>query len=247
MTPGKQKNLLPSISRPLLFAAVIVGVGFHLSLFLLLKIQLPEEPQPPSELAFVAFEGKAQSESLIVREQGLLFDSSPLFMPTNWNFSSQYDEVASLRESAELYDPFPPELMLPEVEFPLDTFAMSSPSPELFIPSSPSFIMAKLGRKPRDSAREPGGTSSYEVLNIYTGEIILRDAIPESLMPLRPDSVWEPVRLYLNMHAGSPVGPPLIVDSSGFPEWDRTLLRYLQNPEFYRHLPDGYFEIHCFP
>jgi hypothetical protein len=231
--------------------SVLVGIVAHLGIFYFLKFQGPaarERPESDSEIEYV---GNLASESdPVLREQGLLFDSAPLFMPTRWNLGSEMGSVASLREATEVFAIFPPELSLPEAEPRiLDSITEERMTPLRELPSGPSFVMAAFGRAPGDSEAASPAPMIVEArpLNNQNGTDAVRIRVPGSLAQQGPRSLWSPARFHLQLAEGRPLGRPVVASSSGFTEWDESLQLYVGSLDFYRFLRNGYYLITVYP
>ena len=100
---------------PIALFTIFLGLVAHLGVFFLFKIEGPsvlDSEGRGTAMEFVGDLGRGQDP--VLREQALLRDSAPVFMPTRWNLASEMTGVASLRESTEVFAPFPPRISLPE-------------------------------------------------------------------------------------------------------------------------------------
>lgn len=248
---GSQPHRSVNRYRPLVLVSVVVGLLAHFGIFLLIRIELPTSRKDLPEQAAVQFMGDAEEgPEGVVREQSILFDSAPLFMPTRLNLVSVMDQVASLREATEAFSLFPPRLSLPErlpgVSSVVDSGLVSL---EQRLPGGTSFFLAKLGRGPLPStdAVSPVGNVQALRLDASIPPPALSLPLPGALQGTAPDTLWSAARLHLQMVNGRPVGLPLVAQSSGFTDWDRALQVYVGSLSFYGNLPDGYFGITVFP
>lgn len=231
--------------------SVLLGLVAHFGIFYFLKFQGPaprERPNADSEIEYVG--NLARESDPVLKEQGLLYDSAPLFMPTRWNLGSEMGSVASLREATEVFAIFPPELSLPEAPPGIrDSREGSQPVPLQELPQGPTFIMAPFGRVPENIGESSPSFIILEARRLDNQKAggAVRVPVPESLSQQVPRSLWTPARLHLQLLEGRPLGWPVVASSSGFTEWDESLQQYLASLEFYRYLRNGYYLITVYP
>jgi hypothetical protein len=240
------KKILPIAS--LLTAG---GLIVHLGILFLVRMDAPDSAIPQPVSTGVAYVGDPETHAdPVLREQAFLQDTAPIFMPTRLNPASRMDSVASLRQAAEVFSPFAPEISLPEsVDLPesLDP-APSRPSEDPG-PADPAFILNRYGSQSR--SRPPGldERGVIEVIRMDRESTQYRRIfrIPDRLADRAPDALWTPMRIYLQVDQAKPLGPPVISRSSGFSGWDQAVQDYLASLAFYRLLEDGYFRVILFP
>lgn len=236
--------------KTIAFLSIIGGVLAHLAVFTVIRIQGPAQPEPYPDPAPIRFLGNFdQLAAPAILEQAALFDSAPLFMPTRWNRVSQMSEVASLREATEIFPPFPEDLLLSRFEpSPPAASAELGPRPLDLLPDGPGFILSSLGRKPTLTvpASSPGPAIRLQRLDREVSGLPA-ERLPRALGDLAPSALWSPTRFHVLISEGMPVGPPFLTRSSGFPDWDVTLYRFIGSLEFYRSLDDGYYLLTVFP
>jgi hypothetical protein len=227
------------------------GLIVHLGIGFLVRLDSPDSPIPEPDRIDVAYVGDPETHAdPVLREQAVLLDTAPIFMPTRWNPASRMDSVASLRQAAEVFSPFAPEISLPEsVDLPesLDP-APVQPSDDLG-PADPAFILYRYGNQ---SQPLPPGLDQRGIIEVIRmdrepaqNQRIFR--IPEGLADQAPEALWTPMRIYLQVDQAKPLGPPVISRSSGFSGWDQAVQTYLASLAFYRLLEDGYYRVILFP
>jgi len=231
--------------------AVLGGLAVHLSLLLVLRIELPEPPAPFPRQMEIHFIGDLHSGSdPLLQQQALLFDSAPLFMPTRWSAAGDLSGVASLQDATRVFSPFPPELRLPHARLPqVADSGTAGPEHALRLPAEPAFILAGV-RHPPGSI--PGADHSGPQLRALrldrTGAGAPADlALPAALRSLAPGALWTPARFYLQLSGGFVAGEPVLSQSSGFSEWDQVLQDFIRSLDFHRLFSDGYFQVSVFP
>ncbi len=231
--------------------SMLGGLLVHMMVLLVIKVEMPAPKRPAARPAAVKYIGDlVEAGSGPVIEQADLSDSAPLFMPTSWNSASNLTQVASLQSATRIFEPFPPELALTGTSPVMPSAAVNAGSGQpLRLPTGPAFYMARFGREvPRQiTAVSPGPT--LRIANIQSGgqDSADGDVVPVTLAETAPQSLWNPVKMFLQIQNGIPVGLPLLSQSSGFADWDAALQRYFASLEFYRQLDDGYFQIWVYP
>lgn len=231
--------------------SILGGLVAHVGVFTFIRIEFPQRSVTTDDGFAVQYVGDTGIRANpALGEQVFLQDSAPLFMPTKWNLVSRMDDVASLREATEVFSQYPPLLTLP------DSSAGSMPAPvpvetlaEAALPDLPSFYLARFGRRPDGPLS--GTSSGASLLSIPLGTAVDRDlrvsSLPEGLIALSPGTLWPPVRFYLHLIQGMPLGEPVIDQSSGFTDWDHALQDYIGSLAYYRSLKSGYYRITVFP
>lgn len=235
---------------PIALLTILFGLVAHLAVFFVFQVEGPSIPDSLERGTVVEFVGDlGRGQDPVLREQVLLRDSAPVFMPTRWNLASEMTGVASLRESTEVFAPFPARINLPgTVPDSLDP----EPPPSLsryLLPENARFYLSLLGRNETPSGEIK---ASRPVLRAERmgAEVPARPEsrpLPVSLEALRPAALWNPARLFLQVQNGKVVGVPLIARSTGFTEWDQALQAHVGSLEFYARLEDGYYRITAYP
>lgn len=235
---------------PIALFTIFLGVVAHLGVFFLFKIEGPsllDSEERGTAMEFVGDLGHGQDP--VLREQALLRDSAPVFMPTRWNLASEMTGVASLRESTEVFASFSPRISLPEsIPDILDPGPSPSPSREL-LPDDTSFYLSLLGRieSPSGQTLPSRPVIKAERMGTEVSSRAESSPLPASLNALRPAALWNPARLFLQIQNGKVVGVPLISRSTGFTEWDQALQDHVGSLEFYSRLDDGYYRLTAYP
>ena len=237
--------------RAIALFSIIGGILIHLAVFLVIRIEGPGDPAHRDEPPPVRYVGSPGGrDSPVLQQQAALFDSAPLFMPTQWNLVSEMSDVASLREATEIFGRFPPALRLPAYEPPLPgPGSVQEIIPGPLLPDGPRFYLARFGREassPVYAASEGPGVRVEKLSGPQRGHL-QGSPLPEPLSALAPSAFWGPARFYLHLSGGIPVGRALLIQSSGFPEWDEALHSFLGSLAFYRLLDDGYYRLSVFP
>lgn len=239
-----------SLSLALIFGAG--GVVLHLAGLLLVDVSFVQKATPPGGRVAAFSASIAPPGSILAsRENRLLNDSSPLFMPTRWNLASNLEGVASLREATEVFDPYAARINLPREPQWMNPFSSDDAllPPESFLPQGSAFVLSSLGRGNGSSENLSPAPPPVVAVNLeaVSDALPTRSELPQSLLASAPQGLWEPFQCLLGLAEGKPTGVPLQEKSSGNAAWDEVLKRYLQSLDYYRMLEDGYYRITIFP
>ena len=237
--------------RAIALISIPCALVAHFGIFYILGIRAPAMRSPVRQGFEVHYlNSSAETSDPVAVQQSILLDSSPLYMPTRWNLGSDMSEVASLQQATEVFSPFPPDLDLP----------FSSPEPPWAMPTQedfqlpalndePELLLARFGRVMRLVPENVTSVSNVSALRLDGSPDTspVKVPLPEALRLLSPDVLWNPVHFHLHIAEDLPVGSPLLVQSSGFSDWDQSLLSFVSSLEFYRFIESGYYRISIFP
>lgn len=238
----KPRHLIATLS-------ITGGVIAHLAILTILRIQDPLLREPFPEQAPVLFVGEQpEGASISLQQQASLLDSAPLFMPTRWNASSRMENVASLREATEIFQPFAPELRLPAVQLELAASLLPS-SPSIAFPEGPGFLLAGFGQERSLLQLEGEAGPAYQVQPVSGSTLgeARTGGLPSALAAQAPPALWSPVLIFLQIIDGRPAGPAFVAESSGFAEWDEAVQDFANSLAFYGPLGDGYYRLSIVP
>ncbi len=245
---GLLRRLRPT---PLALAAILGGAGVHALAVVLVRVPDPAASAPATAAAFVRWTEDA-GEDARVREQALLFDSAPLFVPTVWNSASAIDGVASLEEQAELYGVFSPRLRIDEAEAPTGEIAARFRPPAVDVLRDVRLLRGTEGFG-KGGARMGAAPDPRPVRMLVEplaggGETgVLRLEVPEDVAAAIPGGLWETPVFFVDAALTGVLGTPVMARSSGIPELDAGLRRHLGGAEFARRLETGYYRVTLVP
>lgn len=237
--------------------AVLLGLASHLLFLLLLNPVFPAlVPEELGRMPVALAPEGALETSEIMREQALLMDSAPLFLPTSWNASTTMPPPRRPRTPMELAQAFPPETGLPGRPEEALGLVASSPGPEALrrtILEGPELLLEAYGKTFVSEASPLEGDTDPGLAPVFFVRVERLDspAIPAELLPLdlarrsEGDGLLRaPVVVLLDLEsAGVPSTLPILVSSSGDPEWDRRVIDRLGERRFQRSLGQGYFRL----
>jgi len=176
-----------------------------------------------------------------------LLDSRPLFVPTRWNVASSLQDIARLRDEAELFAPYPPVVRLqPQGWAPQERpAAVADASIEQLLLNDALHPLLGFGQRQDPASADPlePRVASVSVENL-SGEPSRRVfALPQISDAQVPVRLWDPLVFYVEIDPRSSGGIPLRSSGSGIAEWDLALMRYLASPGFRRQLAPGYYRV----
>ncbi len=232
---------------PVLRVSLLLGIGIHLAGFLVFRVVSVPLPARKESSAFVQYVPVQTMEEVSeLKEQAMLFDSAPLFIPTRWNAAQEVYEVGPEGASGSFPD-FEPEIDVlgtlesgrfslatdTTVEAPIDLLA--SPYWDFFEDFGVRHEAVVPFRDPQPVAKVAwSGGASMELRPELPG-----DGFPELLGP---------VTYYLRISAaGRAFGGPVLEQSSGNEAFDGAVLDWLKKTSVLAQLPAGYLEITVYP
>jgi hypothetical protein len=189
----------------------------------------------PASLGISRIDG-GRARGTALEEQAVLFDPTPLFLPTARNASQTDIGLVVRREPGEVFRPFPSRLVYSD-----SVFAVAFPDP-MVPPSAPVAALeigrtanpyVPLGRFERELPPLAGRLAFVEVLKAASGEKVL--AVPfdaegpgvgADFGALRSES-WRPMELLASLDNAGFTGAPLIVQGSGSDRVDKIVRELL--------------------
>lgn len=200
--------------------------------------------------AFVSFHdlnNTNRDSNLILKEQSLIFDSEPVFIPTQWSESSTpFKNIAG----DALFDDFPPATKLYDQKF-LSTIInestkVSSPSDIL----NSKFVNPFIGIDQNNLSILPlkKRTAYVKIQNLYNSSIVEDYEITNDSDEHINEELWMPIEFLLITDESGPIMPLLIVESSGTEHIDNFFKNSISAPLLkLSSLPAGYYRISVSP
>jgi len=226
--------------------AVAAGLLLYLLAFSFLRVvtfsSLPADfPEP--FLSFPADIIDAGSEREAV-SYGDLFDPTPLFLPTVWNYAPDLENLAQEREVEPLFEPFEPAISLtsqpPSVLAEATQALFSLPREALEYERENYFSI--FGRRERAIVKVPQRAGLMEVRLVGSGKVDRVRVLPEELAEFTQDLLsWAVFQVVVD--ASGPIGEPLLMKGSGSPATDQVLRDYLATPFLLAGLKPGYYKV----
>ena len=227
----------------LILGTAIAGLAFHLLFFMAISIPLGPGPKELEARPVLSWPDERSAPDPLVEERSRLFDSAPLFVPTEWNVASSLGGISRLSDETELFLPFEPRL---------------APSPELWQGAWPAVDASKfsteqgswnafsaLGREPEAAPRFARRVARLSVMPFSEGEFgppVIEEDVLETGRAA-PGGVWSPLEFVLFSDPIGGGGPPLRLSGSGFPEWDEEVFSWIRRLAIGGRLPRGYYRV----
>lgn len=232
---------------PFFLLALLAGLLAHFAGFMLFRVRTePAEvlnfPKP-----FVQYLGKTgASNDPVLREQALLFDTEPLFLPTPWNFAAQEGRRAPVG-LRPLFDAFAVDVAVSESDFHLRPPVPASDLNTLaLLRVQRGNSMGTFGQAPALTAALPARGARLSVTRLDArapGVSVLEEDLPTSAAPPAGDALWGPTTFLLLFSAGGPVGAPILTNSSGNDTVDQYWHDQLDDRFRHHPLPPGTYQI----
>lgn len=234
---------------PVLMGALLAGVMVHLAGFLIFRITSNPLPTRDDRAAFVRYvSASSMAGDLALEEQAQLFDSAPLFIPTQWNAAQSVSLMPQNRVD-ERFPEFEPDIRLigelHSSSLPLGAEEVVSTPADLLKSRYWSFF-AEFGQAEVNLISYPTAGHFAEVVVVGSGDQAL--TLESPLKFTDTSAVPEPVTLFLRVsNRGLYVGEPVVSQTSGNTAFDRAAQEWLRQSKTVGQLPAGYLWIKVYP
>jgi hypothetical protein len=219
---------------------VTIGIIAEIGLFPVKKLvsERPEKPEPFMRLQ------KPADYADAVRDQSILMDPAPLFLPTTWNTARAGHVISGRLGVTELSEAFRPEI---EIEAGMIAPRRKTEFPSVTAYSSKfddSGAMMKMGRDTsvKSSLVLPARGASYIVVDDESGKVRLSGRIDQSI-PEAGDLLWQPAEFWIRVAREGVSGTPLLSGSSGSDTLDSALRKIIDGLSSLASLDPGYYKI----
>ncbi len=239
------ENLAPT---PIAWIAIVVGVFVHFIGFFLFKIQVPGFVDFKSPDAYVSYvkldESEAQRD---LRDQALLSDSAPLFLPSEVNYGWE------LMQPGFYLDNQNPNMLRPfnyEVALGTDDILSSlveepsSFSPEDLLGDEVWQHYRTLGETKTIPPTLPDRFAVLEFQEEGSRQVV--STFPFWRNPLEIDlssTFWRPATALVYVGTEGSLGAPFLRESTGIVALDQFLVREVQRIANNRLVPRGYYRV----
>ncbi|MGC6424441.1 MAG: energy transducer TonB [Lentimonas sp.] len=245
-TDGGKKRLLIS---PMLRVALLIGVLVHLAGFLIFRIESNKLPTSDTSVSFVQFiSADSIASDRALEEQAQLFDSAPLFIPTEWN-AAQSGSFVPRERALERFPRYEPEINLSAALYATDLPAGDQKTvtkPMDLLQSRFWVFFDGLAQSPQDIELFP--TAGHHAEIFVLGQDRSAFSLESPLVFTDTSAVPEPVQLYFRVSAtGRSIGDAVIAQSSGNAAFDSAVQAWLRRPETIGQLPVGYLSVTVYP
>jgi hypothetical protein len=185
----------------------------------------------------------------LFRDETLLRDPTPLFLPTRWNAANDALPAAFQREPGSSFQNYPARLSFPEAELSLDL------PPAIVVPTNPIQAFARnyterpylgFGELDQPLFALPRRSAFVRVVAAEDGQVMISQPLSDATPPA--DTSWQPLEFLLAIDSAGMVRPPVLTDSSRVAEVDRYFRGYLvQTMHIGENLPPGFYRVFIGP
>lgn len=209
------------------------------------RIQLPVSPrtqQPRQPLVRFVGNGAGVGDRL-VREQTELFDPTPLFFPTEWNYGQRPLSREVEKLPGEVFGEFAPKLAVAEqaiASFGAELAAVPEKLSDVLVQGNEA-PFAGMGQIDVSKSTLPVRAGFLEVRDIRIGKIILQQSLT-GIEPPRSD--YAPVEFLVVVDHAGLIGEPVLTSGSGWDEVDAFFRTYLvRTYHLGERLPAGRYRV----
>jgi hypothetical protein len=204
------------------FASVcgILGTGLVVALFRVPRSPLPKEIATPtpknagSETVGLARIDDRDASSRL-RDEALLRDPTPLFLPTRWNVGENALPANARQEPGAAFSDYAPKLTFPVADLQLGLpTAIGVPKrvPDVFDTDKPKRPYQGFGQTDRSVEALPGRTAFVAVAAVADGGLVLAEPVIGNAPP--SESSWQPLEFLIAIDRAGLVRPAMLVTSS---------------------------------
>ena len=239
------ENIAPT---PIAWIAIVAGLFVHFIGFFLFKVEVPhfnEFVTPEAYVSYVTLEGESGNTDL--RDRALLSDSSPLFLPSEYDYSWALMQPSRYVEdrNASMLAPFRFEVTtdIPGVlKNPFEGHPQSQIT-DLLQPELWNFYQT-LGERPHNPLSLESRFGLVQFREESTGNIIkeipiIESPIDEQLLNL----FWKPFEALVYVGQEGCMGEPMISNTSGIVAIDQYIVKWIQDYANRRMVPVGYYRV----
>ena len=223
-------------------ATILVACGWTAALWVFpvsgLSVSSPAKHKPFLELQ------KPADYADAIRDQSVLMDPAPLFLPTKWSTAGARHVISGKLGATELSDAFPPQI---EIEAGMiDPRGKDETTPITAISSKyddtgPILKMGQTGNSMKNFVFSPRG-ANYEVLDDRSGKKLLEGNIAAQVTEAG-DLLWQPAEFWVRIVPEGAFGNPLLAGSSGNDALDSALRKIIASLDRLSSLPPGYYKV----
>ena len=232
---------------PVLRISLLLGICLHLVGFLVFRVTSNPLPEREETMPFVQFVSpEVFLSGAELEEQAALFDSAPLFIPSQWN--AAHNLVTPRRDRAmQRFPLYQPEMDVAAMLVPGGTSLGSSYA----VDEAADLLATRFWDLFRGLERVDSeivdleGAGAFAEVRSLDGRAIRSQPAELNLVP---SLVTQPVKYFLRVEAGGRMsGRPTVSVSSGDAEFDAATYDWLIESGLASRLEPGYFEIIIYP
>lgn len=239
------ENLAPT---PIAWIAIVVGVFVHFIGFFLFRIQVPGFSDFESPEAYVSFVELDESEARRdLRDQALLSDSKPLFLPSEFDYGWELMQPGYYLENqnSSMLRPFSYAVAL-RAEDVLKPDSGNQPtwSAEAMLAPEVWEHFRTLGQTGVKALELPGRFGVMEFQKEDSREMVSEFLFGKNPIDADLSAVfWRPATVLVYVGIEGSVGAPLIRESTGIVALDQFVIQEVQRISNLRLVPVGYYRV----
>jgi len=244
MTPTASRK---RYSRTWLAALGIVFFALlaHLVILNWVRIEPVRHRQIEISEPYISLDQPGQGGDM-TREQALLLDSAPLFLPTRWSTASA-GEIGQWVARTDFFEAFPQEITLSASNIrpvQVSAYVQTPPLDQI----GTGRIVPSLGSDATfdESMKLPLRGAFFEVVRISDGKSVISGSFQQPL-PDAIDRLWQPVELWVRIVREGALGEPFLAASSGTEDLDEAIGRLVSHSEAIALLLPGYYCVRVGP
>lgn len=207
----------------LVFALAVTAGWWRWSQWQVRAITAVSAPkQPAIVLTGVGPAGQDQA----MREQAALFDPTPLFFPTEWNYEQQPLPLSLRRQPGQVFGSFDPKWTFAEQDLKLSATEAGEGPVRLadVLTQGNEAPFAGMGQVDVPHEPLPERSGFVEIRSLNGNKPIIEQALVGVSIP-RPD--YSPVEFIVAVSAAGVIGEPVLASGSGWDEVDAFFRTYL--------------------
>lgn len=185
----------------------------------------PDMATRPQSFVQLAGAGKAAGDQ-VLREKAELLDPTPLFFPTEWNYSQRALPASSLRQPGQVFGSLDPKLTVADQNL-APYGAEATPLPEKLsdvLGQGNEAPFAGMGQIDLPQSTLPVRAGYLEVRALGNKDIIVSQQL-SGINPPRTDYI--PVEFLVVVGPAGLIGEPILTNGSGWDEVDNFFRSYL--------------------
>ncbi len=244
---GQDGTDLLRLSRPAQ-VLLVLGVGIHVAGFMAFRVWPSDPPPIIFPKPAVVFNSPKQKTPGIMRDQALLADTEPLFLPTALNYGARAPLVRLAEPEPSPFSAYALEVKLSQADFLGDARREASlPSVErALLGGQDAAVFAALGQDREDRTALPGRGGAVRVVDVSTGKVVLERTLPD-VAPFAGQPLWVPAEFLVTVMEDGIATRPLQTLGSGQDEVDDALRRWILGSDIGRALRPGTYRLEAGP
>lgn len=170
--------------------------------------------------------GGAVAGDQVLRERAMLFDPTPLFFPTEWNYGQSPLREGSLKQPGQVFGSFEPKLTVGEqnmANYGAEATAVPEKLVDVLVQGNEA-PFAGMGQKDTQRSTLPVRSAYLEIRGFTNGETVIEQQL-SGINPPRTD--FAPVEFLIVVGRSGLIGEPVLTNGSGWDEVDVFFRTYL--------------------